>query len=131
MTPKPPRKACQVKGCPEAQSGHGLCKRHLQAWRRREKANPDLPADDLRPDRAGEIARERWVKAWLATGNGGIFNGQVCPWRCEYHLRVSIPIIDRFLDVEAIAEDWERHREALLARAEESGRRPWAAQHFG
>jgi hypothetical protein len=43
---------------------------------------------------------------------------------------MSIPIIDHFDDVPAIAEDWEHHREDLLARAEETGRAPWAAQYF-
>jgi hypothetical protein len=128
MTPKPPRRACQVKGCDEPQHGHGLCHRDLEAWRRRCKANPEIAADDLRPDRAREVERERWVRQWLAEGKAGPLHGEVCPWPCTWHLRVSIPIIDHFDDVPAIAEDWERHREALLAT--ESGRAPWAAQFF-
>lgn len=130
VTPKPPRRACQVKGCDEAQHGHGLCHRHLEAWRRRRESNPEIAADDLRPDRAAEQEREGWVRTWLASGKGGPLHGEVCPWPAEYHLRVSIPIIDRFTDVGAIAEDWERHREVLLARAKETGREVWAAQYF-
>ena len=70
------------------------------------------------------------MRNWLASGEGGILHGEVCPWPCEYHLRVSIPQVDRFTDLEAIAADWERHRETLLAGAEETGREPWAAQYF-
>ena len=130
MTPKPPRRACQVASCDELQHGHGLCHAHLEAWRRRREQNPELPADNLRPDRAAEVEREQWVRLWLATGKGGIWDGQVCPWPCEFHLRVSIPQIDRFTDVAAIAEDYERHRESLLAEAEETGRPVWASQWF-
>jgi hypothetical protein len=130
MTPKPPRRACQVTDCDEAQHGHGLCHAHLEAWRRRCKMNPETSADDLRPDRAAEVERERWVKAWLMNGKGTPLMPEVCPWPCEYHLRMSIPIIDCFTDPEAIAEDYARHREELLARAEESGREVWAARYF-
>jgi hypothetical protein len=76
------------------------------------------------------VEREQWVRLWLATGKGGIWDGQVCPWPCDFHLKVSIPQIDRFTDVAAIAEDWERHRESLLAEAEETGRPVWAARYF-
>ncbi|MET0306298.1 MAG: hypothetical protein ABW196_08725 [Solirubrobacterales bacterium] len=76
------------------------------------------------------MERERWVKQWLAEGKAGPLHGEVCPWPCQFHLRMSMPIIDRFTDLEAIAEDWVRHREELLAKAEKSGRPAWAARYF-
>lgn len=128
MTPKPPRKACQVKGCDEPQRAHGLCHMHAESWRRRCKVHPDLPAEDLRPDRVREIEREAWVKKWLRTGRGGFLDGQICPWRIEYHLRSSIPIIDAFLDAGEIEADYARHCEELMAEAEKTGVEPWAGQ---
>ncbi len=89
-----------------------------------------MPSDDLRPDRAREVEREQWVKGWLMNGKGGPLMPEVCPWRCEYHLKVSIPQVDRFLDPEEIAADWERHREELLAAAEKRGGPAWAARYF-
>lgn len=127
MTPRD----CQVPDCPDPQHGHGLCHRHLEQWRHRRKGNPDVPEDDLRPDRAREVEREAWLKGWLLDGKGPPLVPEVAPWPCEYHLRVSIPIIDRFLAPEAIEADWDRHRDELLARAEERGRPAWAAQWFG
>lgn len=130
-TPTPPRRGCQVPDCPEAQHGHGLCHRHLEQWRYRCKKNPEVAADELRPDRERELQRERWVRAWLMEGNrAGIFHSEVCPWECEFRLRVSIPIITRILDVEGFRADWERYRERLLAVAEERGRPAWAARYF-
>lgn len=124
-------RSCQVADCPDPHHANGLCHRHNEQWRYRCKANPETPAEELRPDRAREIERERWVKAWLIEGNSaGPLAPEVCPWRCEFHLRTSIPIIDRILDVEGFRADWERHREALLARALERGRPAWAAGFF-
>lgn len=121
---------CAVADCAQPQHGRGLCHAHLEEWRRRRKANPTADPEALRPDRQREVEREQWVREWLLRGKAGPLGGDVCPWRCTWHLRVGIPQVDRFLDPAELEADWKRHRAELLALAEQTGRTPWAAAFF-
>ena len=126
MKPDP----CKVPGCPNRLHAQGLCRRHYDQWRANIDRNPDAPAEELRPDQHALGQRDRWLLGWLMEGKGPPLMPEVCPWRCEYHLRTGIPQVDRFLDPTEIEADWNRHRDALLARGEETGRVPWAATYF-
>ena len=106
------KKTCAVGGCSREHHSHGFCDCHAKAWQRAVHANPTADPDQLRPDREPEL-RRRWVLGWLANGRGGPFGAEVAPWRCEWHLRGSFAVVDRFLDAAEIRADFERFRAEL------------------
>jgi hypothetical protein len=75
-----------------------FCRRQFDLCRRRGRAEPEADPEALKPDSAALSDWDRWVRAWLANGRASTRFGMACPWKCDFHLRVGIPEIERFHD---------------------------------